>query len=131
MAAFGPQNEISFESMWTVDHQRNQEEDHDPRDVLKRADVVIAKDAMSGAEVIVWGRLFLEKKIETLGDDGVFRYLPVTVVCDFGSPELRMLMMLIAVLRGWHDVQPEMLDAIGAALAGEPLDEEFDETEAA
>jgi hypothetical protein len=131
MAAFGPENEVEFESFWTTDVQRHRQEDHDPAHVLRVADVIFAKDVMTGTKVLVWGKRFLQQKIKTIPDGVEFRYLPFVINCDFASPELRTLLMLIAVVRGRHDLDAKFLKMIGAALAGEPLDEEFDETEAA
>lgn len=123
MAAFGPENEVEFESFWTTDFQRHRLEDHDPAQVLRQADVIFARDTMTGTKLLVWGKRFLHQKIKAVPNGEEFRYTPFTINCDFG-PELRALLMLIAVVRGRHD-----LDDAGALWA---VDEEFDtSTEAA
>lgn len=109
---------ISFDSMFGETWQAHRHEDHDPRTNLREAEVISVFDNASGAELIVFGKAHLRRKVKRAkGPDDVIPVKWLKISLDFNSHEFPALLMLVSTLRGGHDVSRNMLAAICEAMA--------------
>jgi hypothetical protein len=68
---------------------------------LREADVIIGIDVMSGDELLVFGRAFLQELIDSGQASRVARLVEIGI--DDGTEDLDRLLTLVRELRGRHD----------------------------
>lgn len=110
--------EITFDSMFSETWQANRDEDHNPRIILREAEVISVVDANSGCSLVISGRKLLAERIKRAkSDDDVIGVKWLKVSLDFNSYEFPTLLMLVTAVRGGHDLPRKMLATICEAMA--------------
>jgi hypothetical protein len=109
----------TFDSLFTDTWQVNKDEYHNPRIILREAEVISAIDPISGCELIIYGKKWLKERVrqaEQKGEEVIHpKWLQVSV--EFGSRDFPTLLMLVSAVRGKHDLSRKMLATICEALA--------------
>lgn len=73
------------------------------RDMLASADIVLARDVMTGGQFIVYGRDLVQRVAET-GDEQEVRILHVAIDHDERSDDLEKLCALVKAAKGRCDM---------------------------
>ena len=82
----------------------NQSAPFDAEEFLGAADVVYARDVSTGARVLLFGR---DLAARAGAGEAVGPYRTATVVLDFGSGELELMLSALDLLKGRHEYVPQ------------------------
>jgi hypothetical protein len=109
----------TFDSLFTDTWQVNKDEYHNPRIVLREAEVISAIDPITGVELIIFGKKWVGQRVkeaEKAGEQVIYpKWLQVSV--EFNSRDFPTLLMLVSAVRGKHDLSRKMLATICEAMA--------------
>jgi hypothetical protein len=110
----------TFDSLFTDTWQVNKDEYHNPRIILREAEVISAIDPITGCELIIFGKKWVRQRVkeaEKAGEQVIYpKWLQVSV--EFNSRDFPTLLMLVSAVRGKHDLSRKMLATICEAMAG-------------